>query len=110
MQANHGVGDMDMGSDATAQLLGARHVRQEARPYVVRNEDRGERQAERVGKQDVRPFLDAQADAAHEADRPMVNFNATGNYVALGGVIPASDPKSLLDVGWMADNTTVSAQ
>ena len=39
-----------------------------------------------------------------------VNFNATGNYVALGGVIPASDPKSLLDVGWMADNTTVSAQ
>ena len=56
------------------------------------------------GHAEIRRWLGAKISQAK------VNFNATGNYISLGGVIPASDPKSLLDVGWMADNTTVSTQ
>jgi prepilin-type processing-associated H-X9-DG protein len=56
------------------------------------------------GHAEIRRWLGAKIGQAK------VNFNATGNYISLGGVIPANDPKSLLDVGWMADNTTVSTQ
>ena len=56
------------------------------------------------GHAEIRRWLGAKISQAK------VIFTATGNYISLGGVIPASDPKSLLDVGWMADNTTVSTQ